>query len=819
MPNAKNPAVTFKDQSNQGIRPLRKPILSRLLEQHRNATIMIMAIIIVGLVIMLGTVLYVQGQLKTIENAPANVISGPILGSLSLEQHGILTYNYSTYLVGYSKVHYVQANATNASISLSIYPSNPTEPIYLVNVEGYCIQCFIGSSLYGALNTSMHTYGLILNRSSLNYIDINKLSSLPKNVVVVIPSGLIPNILLPNVSYTERCTNYANVSIVSMLNDGDTIIYVGRNFTRSVSCSGQIAQNTNQEISTLLPYSNYTSENLTNASLFFTRPTFFLEPGKSFGKVTSAHILNGTLVAMSNYPSVGWNNSVGNLASDISKVIESRFWMDPIAYGALNLTNSKSMNVTLFTTSSQISYSPTASQQINSSYALIRLNLSNAKNYQEFEMPFKYTLRQNGLISLPPVVGLSQNTQISTQIFNSTNNRTAITFVPILNSNLTEATNNPVHIGQTGATAIFTFAPFYLPSGYYIAQLVDQYGSIYSSALFYVANSVVTPTNLDFKNVTFSFAVASNRQPVNGVDYQISINNAYNSSGVINNGVIHYTLPQGTSLSVGSGYFILEMMGRTYTIPYQYQNQNNVQIPPLYIAFAIAAVAIVILNKVLVPPNIDEYYIDVPDIKPAKLEHAKESSDSILSVFDKTNAFYRWNHMPLTAEEVKAGITTNIKYGTTRMSITLRNTYAILNGLVEKGLVQMADDYYAPTKWIRDYGYSMAYLVVYRKLKDYCISNAMLMTEMGTSSKADVIVTNKGAQNYVKIYSSDMKIKDIEINQKIRTFIVFLDEESRFEFMDKLYKSYSNNAEILKMAINYGNVKLVDSNNLGELKL
>ena len=311
----------------------------------------------------------------------------------------------------------------------------------------------------------------------------------------------------------------------------------------------------------------------------------------------------------------------------------------------------------------------------------------------------------------------------------------------------------------------------------------------------------------------------SNGQSVNGAGYQISINNAYNSSGVINGGVLHYTLPQGTSLSYGNGTFKVEIMGSTYSVPYQYSSENTINIPPLYIAFAIAAIVVIVLNKVLVPPNVDDYYIDVPDIKPAKLEYAKESKDSILSVFDKINMFYRWVYMPLTAEEIKSGISSNIKYGNTRMTITLRNTYAILNSLVKSGDVQMADDYYAPTKWLKASGYTMAYLVIYRKLKDYCISNAMLMTEMGASSKADVIVTNKGAQNYVKIYSEDMKVKDIDISQKIRTFIVFLEEEDRLSFMDRLYKSYSDNAEILKMAINYGNVKLIDSSNLDELRL
>ena len=38
-------------------------------------------------------------------------------------------------------------------------------------------------------------------------------------------------------------------------------------------------------------------------------------------------------------------------------------------------------------------------------------------------------------------------------------------------------------------------------------------------------------------------------------------------------------------------------------------------------------------------------------------------------------------------------------------------------------------------------------------------------------------------------------------------------------FLDKLYRSYGKNAEIIKMAIAYGNLKLIDSYNLLNLKL
>ncbi len=814
MADAKNPAESFNVQSEPGITKLKTSFISR----HKGALNIVIVALILFLLLAGLVYFYVQGQLSAILSAPSSAPTGRITGTLTLLQQGLLTYNYSSYLLGYAKAHYSQSNSSNSTLSLSIYPENPSEPVYVINVGGYCDQCFVGSSLFGALNYSMSKYGMILNRSSLNYIDINQLSRLPQKVTVIIPSGLLPNILLPNATYTEKCTNYANITIMDMLGEGDTVIYVGRNFSRSVSCSGQVTQNTAQETAALNRFSNNTIPNTTSAGLFFSSPTFIVEPGASLGHVYSAHILNGTLIVLSDYPSTGWNNSVSNLASDLAKVMVSRFWIPAMASG-FDAINGTSSNATVFTTNTLIGYSSNVSAQINSSYALLRLNLTNQDGFQDFELPFRYSLKQNGLISMPAVTGLSQATTLSAQVFNQSKSSTVITFVSVLDRNLSATSSAPILVGQTGAQSIYSFPQFYLPTGYYVAQLIDQQGSIYSSSLFYIANSTIIPQKLNFSNVTFLFSASSNGQPLNGVPYQISINKAYGFNGIIENGNIKYSLPPGTSLNRGNGTFEVGIMGSNYSVPYNYQSQKAITVPPLYIAFAVAAIGIVILNKILVPPNIDDYYIDVPDIKPSKLEHAKEPAESIVSVFDKVNAFYHWKYVPLTADEVKSGISTNIKYGNTRMTITLRNTYAILGSMVEKGVVSTADDYYAPSRWISESGYSMEYLVIYRKLKDYCISNAMLLTEMGASSKADVIVTNKGAQNYVKIYSPGLKAKDIEVSQKTRTFIVFIDEEARMSFLDKLYLSYGNNAEILKMAISYGNVRLVDSNNLSDLKL
>ena len=811
----KRSSKAAKGQST-GYENVRTGGLSNVTSRYRREIRILSVVIFVAIVAIGYLYYYISGQVKLLEVPKAPQYSGSIGGGIGVISDGVLTYNYSNYIVQYARVHYSESNAGSANLSLTLYPSDPIEPIYLVNVESYCVSCFLGPTLLSALNTSLGRYGIIMNRSSLRYIDINNISSIGPNSTIIIPSGLIPNILLPNVTYTERCSKYTNVTLASLLSNGDTVIYVGRNFSRSVSCSGQIAQDSPDQISTVSQYYNTTDLKFAGNVLYFSNPTFKLWPGINYGTATSAAILNGTLIVLSNYPYSGWNNNASLLAGDLARVIESRFWINTLAMGNLSVPNVDSNNITIFTLNSMMRYSGTVSEQVNSSYGLLRLKLSNSNNFQEYELPLRYTYLQNGLISVPAVVPQTGQVQISAQVFNGLNN-VIIGQVPVYNRNLSLYVT-PLSIGQIGSTALYKSTTFTIPAGYYIAELRDQHNAAYSSALFLVANAVINPVKLDFQNQTFSFSALSDGQDMQGAAYTIGINGAYNYTGTVQNGVIKYTLPKNTNLNYGNGYFYITMLGTNYYVPYQY-GYKGPTIPPLYIAFAIAAVFLIILNRVLVPTNVEEYFIDVPEMRPPKLEHARETPDAILGVFGSVNSLYHWRYMPLTPEEVRSGIANNIKYGNARMSITLRNTNAILNTLVSKGLLVSASQYYAPTKWMAESGHSIDYLAIYRRLRDFCIANAMLITELDSTSKADVIITRKGAQNYVKIYTSDMKIRDVEISQKAKTYIIFLDEEKRLGFMELLYKSYGNNAEILKLAINYGNVKLVDADDLGELKL
>ena len=203
------------------------------------------------------------------------------------------------------------------------------------------------------------------------------------------------------------------------------------------------------------------------------------------------------------------------------------------------------------------------SAEINASYGLVRLRLSNRNGSREYEMPLRYRFLQNGLISMPSVVGQTEQVQISAQVYNASNS-VVIASVPLYNQNFTQMTVNPIRIGQIGSTAIYTYTSFSIPSGYYIASLQDQRESVYSSALFYVSNSSVQPLSMDFKNGTFAFYVSSNGHNVANAPYTINVNGAYNATGQVQDGMINYTLPKGAVLNYGSVVFNVNLLGSNY---------------------------------------------------------------------------------------------------------------------------------------------------------------------------------------------------------------------------------------------------------------
>lgn len=784
----------------------------------------ILTAIIITLFAITTLVIFIKSSIAAANAAgSAGSVTGPITGAFSLTGKGILQYNNVSSVVEFAKIRYSMSNVQHANATIDVYTSNPVRKIYLVDVQGYCSKCFLAPSIRSSLNYTLRKYGLIFNSSSFNFVNINNIDQVPPESIIIIPSGLMPNILFPNITYTNLCPKYSNSSMLSLVASGDILVYIGANFSRSVTCSGQVVQTSQQSLDSIYPTFNTTTKsngNFTNSSFYLTTPTYSFRFGRVFGPVAAkTYGADGAILVLSNYPDVGWN-STNTLADDIARTISTRFWIREISNGTTTVpVKQNESTFTIFSTNTPINNVQTITNIVNSTYTLVRVRVNNTQSYAEFDVPLRIRFRNNGQIGLPSTIGLGDLVNVTGQIFNASSSQHVIAYAQAYNQNLTFVNNTTVHFGQLSQTKEFVQTTFDLPSGYYIINLTDQNGNLYSSALFFVANVVITPIKFDFRNSTFTFLVYSNGHPVRSVPYAVSLNGVYNySNGYLSNGILIYKLPKGTVVNYGNKNFVVKILGVSYIFPYNYLNPG-INIPPLYIEVAIEVIIVLLIAKFIVPPNADDYYIDVPDVRPVQKQVLKENSDAIVDVFTKVNNYYHWRDMPLTIDEIKMGISNYIRYGNARVSITGRNAFMTVNKLVAKGVLEEAGEYYAPKKWTQLSNHSIAYLVIYRKLRDFCVANAMLFTELDTSSNIDMIITNKSTSNYIKIYTDDLQVKDIDIKQGARMFIAFLDEEKRLTFLDRLYMSYGQNAEILKMGISYGNIRLIDTNHLEELKL
>lgn len=814
----------------------------------RILTIAIVALLLVAVGI-LSLYLYISSITSSLTKVPVNktaqTISGPIHGiayvnSTGFSSAGILSYDNAAQVVEYAIVHYDFSNVTSGRIQLTMYLQNPVSRIYLVNVGNGCYQCLesnyafdpiFENLIYSNLTNYLNEYGLLYNSTSLNYvnltsggINITSISQIPHNSIIIIPSGLIPYVLMP--------VNKSSFSVLNLLNRGDTVIYIGDNFSRAEENGAILLSNSNPSYATSL-------QNLINGGLqtlprarnqipinglYFSTPTFSFLNGSTFGPLAYIHLRNGTLIAFSNTP-FAWTNT-SDIVQDIAVALHSRFWLTTVTqspYVYINGTGSS----TIFTTAIPLAYNNQTNNIINSSYSIADVQLLNKTNHLFIQsIPFRVRFENNGTLGFPSQIGEGQPTYITMHIGNVTQkykntpvqNNTILFAISIYNSTLSPEFT-PIPAGKlnpkTSVEIPYTFTT--LHPGYYIGSLQDFNGRIYENALFYIPPLNLSVINFNFRNGTFLIYVKNNGEPVSGIQFYANLNNVYNQIGVINNGVLNYTLPKGSIIKYGPQKINLGLLGVNYSVSTYYQSPAPIQIPPFYIEFSIAAIAIIILNLVLRAPTRDEYFIDVPLFPPTEKIEVKANPDSILSIFDTVNNRFGWKHMPLTAEEMKSGISSSIRYKNLPIMITMENASEVLYSMANTGQVDVIAPYFMPKRWNQEAHHDIEYLVIFRKLRDFAIKNATLFTDIDSAGAADMILTTRGTQSFVYIYSHASGVREIKIGNTLRTFIVFLDAESRAQFLDKLYNTYGDQAEKLRLSIASGVINLIDTENLEQL--
>lgn len=731
-------------------------------------------------------------HLRQIEASIPPNVTGNISYNIYLSSKGALLYNNGEQVVPYASFNYTAENVTSANFSIMVYNRTPAINAYVVDTGTSCYKCLSDQGLlYGDLAAALEEYGVVANRSDVKSVDIGSLDSTKNDSLIIIPSGLMPSQLLDS-SY----------ELPNLLSKGDTIFYIGQNFTRNIN--NGIVYLTNQTVLAQLAADSLATEPanamLTNAS----GSTFVFSSGYVRGGLPIVNTLNGSIVAFSNYPDALWSNS-SVAANAIAYAIMERQWIGKVSQGSYYVQN-KTGIATVFA-------SAIGTAVENGTYPLALIELENNARRRYIEMPLNISYARGGAISIPSIIGESATEPLIISI--SSGGGPQLSFhVDIYNRNLEYVGTIPIGFFNT-TSSIESQYTFDMPSGDYIASLKDINGKVYSSALFRIANISITPISLDFQHGIFNFSVESAGFPVSNIRYNASIGGLYGQSGNIENGLISYAVPRGTVISYGTKNFEFNIIGANYTLPEAYVHERT--IPTFYIEFGVAIFIVVLLNLVLRAPTRDDYYIDVPDFLPAKKIEMTTDAGSIKGLFDTINLQFRWRYMPLTPEEIKAGISNNLRFNNMPISITLQNTVSILDKLTAKGILSSAYGYYLPNEWISAAGHNDDYLVIFRKLRDYCIEHAMLFTDIGSSEKADMAITKNGVQSLVYIYSGEGSMKDISFGKETRVFIVFITDEALREFTDKLYSAYGSDAEMLKLGISSGTIRLISTERMDRL--
>jgi hypothetical protein len=175
--------------------------------------------------------------------------------------------------------------------------------------------------------------------------------------------------------------------------------------------------------------------------------------------------------------------------------------------------------------------------------------------------------------------------------------------------------------------------------------------------------------------------------------------------------------------------------------------------------------------------------------------------------------------MPLSKNEVRMAIATNLRKNNMPINLTYNNVDVILSQLVEKNELASIDDLYAPKAWIDASKHDIEYLAVFKKLRLYFVSHALIFSDLDSSTVADMTIASHGEKIYIVIFSPTSRFKNIPVYSNSITYIAFINEDRLEEFKDSLYSNVSPDVEQLKLYISAGMIRLINVDNPDDIRV
>ncbi len=770
----------------------------------RNIIIIIVAVFIIAVV---GSGVYLSIELSHIKIVPPPPpVVVPTALSSYVSYQALLDYDNALYVAPYVGVSYNIANMSNAYFNATVLKSPFPSHIYLLNAStSGCVNCGDFSAFASGIQSYMRLYGLGSEVGNLTIINESFLPSIKNDSILIVPNGLMPSAML---------SDYGNGSITLihyLLDKGTSIVYIGEGFSSVVLQNGVIVPNTR-----IPSYMLTTSPSSSNSIFAFDSPTFSFTSGKSYGPVSYTNAFNGSIVAFSNYLN-SWPTP-SDAASDMAKAVSTSFWLPSYAYGTANVTvnasKSTSGSIGIEMLNPRINYTYLNAESLSNGFLHIRVytnksyGTANKSIYTYINQHASYV--SNGTIALPTKIILGSPQSVTMQIY--THSTTPITIQPhlsIYTSNMVKVSTIP--LSAISASGNYTFVKLIKSSfspGEYIMQLKGFSDNIYASALFNVPPINITETYSNYTSSRFNFYLDSDGTPLTNLAYTITLNKKYPLNGTLTNGSIDYALPKGVGEQFGKLNFSVQMESKNYS----YVTSNPapvIRITSKDIALIIAVVLVLLLVTMIKAPNRDDFFIDVPHMPKQQKTYIELNPQEVVSSFQKLNTYYHWRYMPLSTNEVKLAIASNIRYNGIPVNLTISNVEILLDQLVANGMLLAIDNLYAPSNWATESKHDIEYLATFKKLRLYMVTHAHVFTDLDISQTSDMEVVINNERNNIIIYAQSSKYKNIPVSANSKTYIAFINDDKLEDFKDELYSISDPGAEQLKLYISAGYVKLI----------
>ncbi|MGC8669658.1 MAG: hypothetical protein ACP5TL_00705 [Candidatus Micrarchaeia archaeon] len=766
--------------------------------------------------------IYLRIELSQIPStsAPSKLSPPKVTGKIIGQR--LLTYNNSQFVVPFELLSYNTINATSLSINATAFIAQPPNQIYLLNTSDECYNCTDIPLFYSRLRSDILAYNLV-NSSNIHNVSITNVSKIPPYSYLIIPSGLLPSQFLKPVNSSTNMT-----LLDYLLNESTIIIYIGDNFSRLLLPGSIIIPDTSMPGYLLTTSFNYTeylknipnATNVTHDPYYFNKTTFIFNQTLNQyleGPVTYEYANNGVFIAFSNTLS-SWD-SINESAADISKALFQDFWMSMLAKGHLTINFTKNnssgiVGIPLINSSIKMPSSYVFTRNLAGRLVMIARNTNSNKTKTSYSyIYFTPAHSMNGTISIPSMIPPGYTIMSLMSIFLNSSAPVSIqphiTFYTI---NMTKMYAMPLPYTQVyNNLTFYEYLRFYLPPGSYIVELDGYSNNLYASALFNISPIDIGLTGYNFTNNQYNFYMSSDGQPLSGINYTISLNNKFAKSGVLNNtGVINYTLPAGSPQQYGKLNFKVSLLNSTFYFTME-RKAPIITINKQYIELGIVSIVVLLMVTLVKEPNRDEFYIDIPSLPAQKKIEIKIPAKEILSQFDKLNVRYHWKFMPLSKNELKSTISSNMRYNNMPIGITYSNVDKIVTQLMVNGYLVGSDELYAPSDWIAKSGHDIDYLATFKKLRIYLVTHGYMFTDLDSSNLADIVATIRGERSYIIIYSKTSKFTKVPIYNNQTTYLAFLNTFKLEEFLRTLYVTYTPEAEQLKIYISTGSVKLLNA--------